>query len=131
MSKRVKICGIPYEIKYVTDDFTSDAVHFGEANFLEQVIKVNEKLTGELRDETTVHEILHVILVHIGRDDLSNDEVFVQSLANAVFQTFKVKEEPEVVRLKSTVKPETYPRTESFKDLLTKSLNNLEEVWKA
>ena len=124
MAKKVKICGIPYEIKYVTDDFTSDAVHFGEANFLEQVIKVNEKLTGELRDETTVHEILHVILVHIGRDDLSNDEVFVQSLANAVFQTFKVKEETEEIRITSTITPKAYPRTEpsSFKDLLEKSL---------
>jgi hypothetical protein len=38
--------------------------------------------------ETITHEIIHAILVHIGRSDLSEDETFVQALGNAVYQTF-------------------------------------------
>ena len=34
---------------------------------------------------------MHGILVHIGRGDLSNDEVLVTSLGNAVAQTFNIK----------------------------------------
>ena len=39
---------------------------------------------------------MHGILVHIGRADLSEDETFVQSLGNAIFQSFKpiVEERP-------------------------------------
>jgi len=33
----------------------------------------------------------HGILVHIGRQDLANDETFVQTLGNAIFQGFEVK----------------------------------------
>ena len=42
-----------------------------------------------VKEEALVHEIVHAILVHIGRSDLSEDEIFVQSFANAINQTFE------------------------------------------
>ncbi len=67
MKRVVDICGIPYEIKKVKDNFTADAVHFGESEFTEQVIKVREGLPKEIEQETLMHEALHIMLIHIGR----------------------------------------------------------------
>lgn len=36
--------------------------------------------------------MMHGILFHIGREDLSNDETLVQSLGNAISQAFEIRE---------------------------------------
>ena len=45
----------------------------------------------EQQGEALCHEILHGILVHIGKDELSQDESFVQCLSNALYQSFEPK----------------------------------------
>ena len=39
----------------------------------------------EYKEQTLIHEMVHGMLVCIGRNDLTDDEVFVQSLANAIY----------------------------------------------
>lgn len=39
------------------------------------------------------HEILHGILVHLGYNEQSQDEQFVQAVGNAIYQTFQIKKE--------------------------------------
>lgn len=85
---KVNICGIPYTIKYEDDHFDCDAKHFGQVDLLIGEIVINKNASEEIKKETLCHEILHAMLVHIGRNDLSNDEVLVQSLGNAISQTF-------------------------------------------
>ena len=46
----------------------------------------------ELKRETICHEMVHGILVHLGYQDKSNDEQFVQALANAIYQGFEIKD---------------------------------------
>lgn len=87
----IKICGIPYSVKYVDDDFNADGNHFGQVNYLTAEIVINNGASDEVKYETLCHEIVHAMLVHIGRNDLTNDEIFVQSLANAISQTFGAK----------------------------------------
>ena len=93
---KVMICGIPHEVKYVPDCFDMDA-HFGQINFKEAEILINEKTSDELQKATLCHEILHGMLVHIGREDLSNDETFVTSLGNAINGSFDVRKIDERV----------------------------------
>ena len=88
---RVNICGVPHEVIECEDSF-NDCTHFGIIDYKDAVIKINKNTTKELKKETLCHEILHGLLVHIGREDLSDDEAFVQSLSNAIFQTFDVKD---------------------------------------
>ena len=88
---KVNICGIPYEVKFCEDAFDAD-VHFGQIEYKTAKILINEELTEEMKAETLCHEIVHGILVHIGRSDLGVDETFVQMLGNAINQTFVVKE---------------------------------------
>ena len=84
----IEICGIPYKVIECDDKFDTDAKHFGQVDFLKAEIRVNKDMADAVKSETITHEIIHAILVHIGRSDLSEDETFVQALGNAVYQTF-------------------------------------------
>ena len=88
MKQAINICGIPHEILEVEDNFSSDSVHFGEIEYKECIIKLNKDMPQAMKHETLCHEVLHGILVHIGREDLPQDESFVQALGNAIAQSF-------------------------------------------
>ena len=90
MYTKVNICGIEHTIKYVEDSFDCD-MHFGQINFTTAEIMINKDMSEGIQKEALYHEIVHGILTHIGRSDLSDDEVLVQSLSNAMLQTFDIK----------------------------------------
>lgn len=84
---KVNICGIPHNIVYVNDEFNADT-HFGQIDYGKAVIKISKDVSKEQQDEALCHEMLHGILIHIGKEELSQDEGFVQSLSNAIYQSF-------------------------------------------
>ena len=90
MKELVTICGVPHKIKYCEDSFNVDT-HFGQIDYLKCEIKVNNALEGAALEETLTHEIMHGIFVHIGRNDLAQNEELVQALSNAVFQSFAIR----------------------------------------
>ena len=90
----VNICGIPYEVKECEDNFDID-LHFGEIKYGKGEIRINKDLTPEIKSEALCHEILHGIMVHLGYTEQSQDEQFIQSLAMAINQTFKVRKDDE------------------------------------
>ena len=90
MITAVNICGIPYNVKYVEDSFDADT-HFGQINFGRAEIIVNKGLNSALTHETICHELVHGILIHLGYNDLSNNEQLVQALGNAIHQSCDVK----------------------------------------
>lgn len=85
--KYVNICGISHQIHYEHDNFNTD-LHLGEIQYDKALIRINVDATPEIQRETLCHEIAHGILIHIGRNDLSNDETFVAALGNALNQSF-------------------------------------------
>lgn len=89
--EKVKICGINFDIIEVDDLFNSDSTHFGQIDFVKGKIYVNSELSEDAKMETIVHEVTHAMLVYIGRQDLTEEEPFVQALGNAIFQTFDLK----------------------------------------
>ncbi len=102
--KVIKICGVPHTITEHEDVFNVDT-HFGMIDYAKCEIRINKNMPDASKQETLCHEVLHGILVHIGRNDLSTDETFVQSLSNAIYQTFTPKveerssyEKPAVLR---------------------------------
>lgn len=88
---KVNICGIPHTV-IEKDDTLSLDTHLGLINYAKAEISINKDMPKELKEETLCHEIVHGILIHIGRSEMSEDEIFVQSLANAIYQTFEIKE---------------------------------------
>lgn len=89
----INICGIPHTVVEKEDVFDSDNCHFGQIDYKKCEIRINKDMAEEVKQETLCHEILHGMLVHLGYDEYSQDEKFVQALANAINQTFKVKEQ--------------------------------------
>lgn len=89
--RKVNICGMPYTVKECEDHFDSDC-HCGLIIYSECLIKINKNMHEEMKKATLCHEIMHGILLNIGREDLSNDENFVTALGNAIYATFEVKE---------------------------------------
>lgn len=48
-------------------------------------------MSEEAKAEALFHEVLHGMLVHLGYNEQSQDEQFVQSLSNAMYQTFEIR----------------------------------------
>ena len=88
----VNICGIPHKVIEVEDKFDIDT-HFGQIDYLKCEILINANMPNESKHENLCHEILHGILLHLGYTKECQDEQFVQAVANAISQTFSIKEE--------------------------------------
>lgn len=87
----VNICGVPHKIERVTDGFKDNST-LGQIEYAKCVITLNSAMTPEMENVTLIHEVLHGMLVHLGYNDLSDDEILVSSLASAISQTFVFKE---------------------------------------
>ena len=86
---KINICGIKYEVIERTDSFNIDT-HFGQIDFCKAIIKINKDLDSQVKKESICHEVLHGILVHLGYDDLSSDEKFVNAVSNGICQAFSI-----------------------------------------
>lgn len=89
----VNICGILHEIVECEDSFSADAAHFGEIDYKACKIRINKDMAVEAQEETIIHEMVHGMLVHLGYTEQSQDEQFVQGLANAIYQGFDIRGE--------------------------------------
>ena len=86
----VNICGIKYDVIECEDAFDVDK-HFGMIDYMQATIKVNKSMCDQIKREAIAHEMVHGILVHLGYNDQSQDEQFVQALGNAILQGFDLK----------------------------------------
>lgn len=89
---QVNICGIKYKIKEkdVINEGDEGIVQ-GRIEYSKQKIFLKKNLPEQTKEETLVHEIVHGILLHTGWMDLTSNEQFVQSLSNAIYQSFKIR----------------------------------------
>lgn len=83
----INICGIPYKIIERKDHFDTD-LQFAMVDHKKCEIVVNDELTEEGKKESICHEFVHAVLLHLGYNEMHNDEQFVQALGNAIYQTF-------------------------------------------
>lgn len=88
---KVNICGVTHRVVECEDKFDTD-IHFGQIDYKNCEIRINRDITEESKKETLCHEMVHGMLIHLGYQEQSNDEQYVQALANAIYQGFDVKE---------------------------------------
>ena len=86
----VNICGIPHKVIECKDRFNVDT-HFGQIDYKNCEIRINKDMTDANKKETICHEMIHGILVHLGYNDLANNEQLVQALGNAIYQGFSIQ----------------------------------------
>ena len=88
---KVNICGLKHEVVECEDKFNT-VCHFGMISYKDLEIRINKDMPEESKKETICHEMIHGILVHLGYEDYSDNEQFVQALANAIYQGFEIIE---------------------------------------
>lgn len=83
--------GVEWSIK-IDNDRLDDLGLFGLCEFSKALISINDSLKSEdTINQTLYHELVHAILETLDRNDLSNDEFFVQSFALLLHQFEKTK----------------------------------------
>ena len=87
---KVNICGMSHKVIEIEDNFNT-LLNMGMIEYTTQTIKINKDMSNSMKDEALCHEMVHGILVHIGRQDLSTDETLVQALGNAIWQGFEIR----------------------------------------
>ena len=89
--EKVNICGIPHNVILCEDNFDTD-LHLGQIRYADAEIRINKNAAEPMQMQALFHEMLHGMLIQIGRNEESQDETFVQSLSNALYQSFQIKE---------------------------------------
>lgn len=88
--KKVNICGISHTIVELPDNYDKLTSDLGYIDHSKAKIVINANSPEHVKNATICHEIMHGILVKIGRSDLAVDETFVTCLGYAVNNCFKV-----------------------------------------
>ena len=78
-------------MQYVGDLYSGYIARNKLNKYGKALIRINRHVTEELQMQALYHEMLHGILVHIGRVEESQDEQLVQALANAMYQSFELR----------------------------------------
>lgn len=94
----LKIAGITYEVLYNkgtirTEDEDGQEIEIdtlANVNFLECTINLSKDLNEQVMDLSFMHEVVHAILFamgyQLGRDQMNNDEIFVEGFAQVMLQ---------------------------------------------
>ena len=92
----INILGVPFTVEEKECiDTPDEGVTQGLIIYSEAKILIRKGLPKDLKRTVLIHEIVHGMLVQIGRNDLTEDEALVQTLAIAIDQTFQLKGEEE------------------------------------
>lgn len=84
----INIMGVTYEVKEV-DEVSNTENLSGLIDYRTCEILLDKNIAQEVKEHTLVHEIVHGVLSSLGMYDLNNDESAVQSIASALYCTFK------------------------------------------
>lgn len=82
---KINICGLDYEV-VDSDKLLSDEKLWGEINHVSQKITLDTNVRHDRYMQTLYHEVVHGILHGLGYHELHDDEIFVTSFANMMYQ---------------------------------------------
>ena len=88
MPDYIDILGLRYPISYV-DCVNKTDPRKGEIDFLTNEIRIDRNMPRDLQEQTLLHEVIHAIGDALEIDELVQNENTVQSLASALYCTFK------------------------------------------
>lgn len=85
---QVEILGVNYEIKEV-DIIDENPNILGQIVYQKQEIQIKKSLLKDMKNSTIIHEIVHGILFHSGKQELNEKEDLVESLSSSIYQVLK------------------------------------------
>ena len=92
--KYFSLGGLDYQVEI--KEFVADGKNYGEWNGATCTLSIAQKVgadkvASDRKAQTFYHELVHAILDFISREDLNNDECFVNSFAQALYDFNKTK----------------------------------------
>lgn len=85
---QVEILGVNYEIKEL-DIVDENPNVLGQIIYQKQEIQIKKSLLKDMKNSTIIHEIVHGILFHSGKQELNEKEDLVESLSSSIYQVLK------------------------------------------
>ena len=71
--------------------YSHDA-NFGEANYIKKKITIDKDLDNDLREQTFLHELIHLILYFLTETELSGNEKLVNNISELLYQAIETME---------------------------------------
>lgn len=87
--KTFQLLGREYQVKQESRVMCDGESVLGLCESNEAIIRIRKNLKKDLKEHTFLHECTHAILESLGYMRLSNDEKFVDSFSNALYQVLK------------------------------------------
>lgn len=93
--KRFKVGGIDYTVNMVEHIGTSDdfGVHYSDGQIDIATQTSGRQTSGSLRRQTFLHELTHAILFAMGKEELNDDESFVNTFSSFLSEAINTMEE--------------------------------------
>lgn len=85
---QVEILGVNYEIKEL-DIVDENPNVLGQIVYQKQEIQIKKPLLKDMKNSTIIHEIVHGILFHSGKQELNEKEDLVESISSSIYQVIK------------------------------------------
>ena len=85
---QVEILGVNYEIKEL-DIVDENPNVLGQIVYQKQEIQIKKSLLKDMKNSTIIHEIVHGILFHSGKQELNEKEDLVESVSSSIYQVLK------------------------------------------
>ena len=85
---QVEILGVNYEIKEA-DIIDENPNILGQIVYQKQEIQIKKSLLKDMKNSTIIHEIVHGILFHSGKQELNEKEDLVESISSSIYQVLK------------------------------------------
>ncbi len=85
---QVEILGVNYEIKEL-DIIDENPNVLGQIVYQKQEIQIKKSLLKDMKNSTIIHEIVHGILFHSGKQELNEKEDLVESISSSIYQVLK------------------------------------------
>lgn len=70
----------------------------GEISYMEEVIRISNKISQNEQNQTFMHEMIHGLLDKIGYNEMAVDEKFVDRLATGLYEV--IKDNPQIFTMK-------------------------------
>ena len=85
---QVEILGVNYEIKEL-EIIDENPNVLGQIVYQKQEIQIKKSLLKDMKNSTIIHEIVHGILFHSGKQELNEKEDLVESVSSSIYQVLK------------------------------------------
>ena len=85
---QVEILGVDYEIKEL-EIIDENPNVLGQIVYQKQEIQIKKSLLKDMKNSTIIHEIVHGILFHSGKQELNEKEDLVESISSSIYQVLK------------------------------------------